>query len=468
MHQNTSQSSSDSLSEHLVDTDSLSIFSGSFKDVHAKYDDHLTSNDNTVNQSSFTNSRAQSKGSTLGAFLNILCLAIGVGSLQLAYTVKQSGWFGIIFIVFAAGIAFINAMITVKCMYLKPGGGRISNYHEIGFEAFGKVGYYMISSFNVVNIIGSIGIYTILASNNTADLFSQVNIHISPRILMVVSTLIMCIPALLAKTLAETFIVSLIGTATSVVVTIIVIVMACLYPIRDGGIKVGDNVTHTGAISHFGVIPGGFAMALSSVSFAYLGTTIVPHIEGGMRRPEKFRIIFGSALTVIAAIYVVMAATGYWAYGDQTLSPITQNFPKLWPTTVANISMTIHVLFSGPLYLVQMALEIEDGLAISQKSHQAERIWRLSIRAGSALMILAISEAIPFFDDVISLVGALTNPVLIYLAPIACYVKLRGWRNCSKMLLLGLGSLLAFGMAVSGFGLVQTIIDIVESFKSGK
>ncbi|KAJ2801628.1 hypothetical protein H4R20_003597 [Coemansia guatemalensis] len=219
-------------------------------------------------------------------------------------------------------------MITVKCMYLKPGGGRIPNYHEIGYEAFGKIGYYMISSFNVVNIIGSIGIYAILASNNTADLFSQVNIHISPRVLMIASTAIMCIPALLAKTLAETFIVSLIGTATSVIVTVIIIVMACLYPIRDGNMKVGDSVTHTGAISHFGVIPGGFAMALSSVTFAYLGTTIVPHIEGGMRRPEKFSGIFGSALAAIAAIYVVMAATGYWAYGDRTLSPITLNFPK--------------------------------------------------------------------------------------------------------------------------------------------
>ncbi|KAJ2079445.1 hypothetical protein H4R24_003774 [Coemansia sp. RSA 988] len=209
-------------------------------------------------------------------------------------------------------------------------------------------------------------------------------------------------------------------------------------------------------------------MALSSVTFAYLGTTIVPHIEGGMRRPEKFSGIFGSALAAIAAIYVVIAATGYWAYGDQTRSPITQNFPKLWPTTVANISMTIHILFSGPLYLVQMALEIEDGLAIAKKSPRAERIWRLSIRAGLALVILAISEAIPFFDDVISLIGALTNPVLIYLAPIACYVKLRGWRNCSKVLLLGLALLLVFGMTVSGFGLVQTIMDIVESFKNGK
>ncbi|KAJ2140061.1 hypothetical protein GGH17_000080 [Coemansia sp. RSA 788] len=163
-----------------------------------------------------------------------------------------------------------------------------------------------------------------------------------------------------------------------------------------------------------------------------------------------------------------MAATGYWAYGDQTLSPITQNFPKLWPTTLANISMTIHVLLAGPLYLVQMSLEIEGGLGISQKKPRIERLWRLGIRIASALVILAVSEAIPFFDDVISLVGALTNPVLIYLAPISCYVKLKGWRNCSKMSLVGLTLLLAFGMAVSAFGLVQTIFDIIESFRNDK
>ncbi|KAJ1718315.1 hypothetical protein LPJ61_006696 [Coemansia biformis] len=185
-----------------------------------------------------------------------------------------------------------------------------------------------------------------------------------------------------------------------------------------------------------------------------------------MRRPERFNTVFGSALAAIAAIYVVIAVTGYWAYGSRTLSPITLNFPKLWPTTLANISMTIHVLFAGPLYLVQMALEIEGGLAIARKGPRAERLWRLAVRIGSALVILAIAEAIPFFDDVISLVGALTNPVLIYLAPIACYVKLKGWRNCSWPLLLGLAVLLAFGLVVSGFGLVQTIVVIVASFKS--
>ncbi|KAJ2496305.1 hypothetical protein GGH96_005925 [Coemansia sp. RSA 1972] len=115
-----------------------------------------------------------------------------------------------------------------------------------------------------------------------------------------------------------------------------------------------------------------------------------------------------------------------------------------------------------------MSLEIEGGLGISQKKPRIERLWRLGIRIGSALVILAVSEAIPFFDDVISLVGALTNPVLIYLAPIACYVKLKGWRNCSKLSLAGLALLLAFGMAVSAFGLVQTIFDIIESFRNGK
>ncbi|KAJ1725552.1 hypothetical protein LPJ53_000222 [Coemansia erecta] len=409
-----------------------------------------------------------SKGSSLSAFLNILCLAIGVGSLQLSYTLRQSGWFGALFIVFAAAVAFLTSAITAKCMYLKPGGGRISGFHDIGYEAFGRIGYYVITVFNMLNIIGSIGIYAILSANNTSDLFAQVGTNISPRLLMLVSTVIMCTPTLFAKTLAETLLVSIIGTATSIIVTLAVIIMACVYPIRNGEIHVGDSVMRPGAISHYGAIPAGFAVSLSSVSFAYIGTTIVPHIEGGMRHPEKFTRVFGAALAVIASIYVVMATTGYWAYGSRTLSPITLNFPKLWPTTLANICITVHVLFAGPLYLVQMALEIEHGLNISKKSKNMERIWRLSIRIGSALVILALSEALPFFDNVISLIGALTNPVLIYLAPIACYIKLKGWRNCSKLTLVGLSLLLAFGLVVSGFGLVETIGDIVRELRHTK
>ncbi|KAJ2157247.1 hypothetical protein GGF46_004639 [Coemansia sp. RSA 552] len=403
------------LHQHQSDNSSgTSTCSASLKHEASQYDSSIYTADSSSDcKSQLPQSDPSQKGSSLSAFLNTLCLAIGVGVLQLSYTVKQSGWFGTSFIVLAGAIGFLNAAITIKCIYLKRGGGRIANYHDIGHEAFGTLGYYVISAFNIVNIIGSIGIYAILAANNTSNLLVQVNVHISTRILMIATTAVICMPTLFTKTLAETLLVSLIGTATSVIVAVIIVAMACLYPIRNGEIHAGGDIIRTGTISHAAVVPGGFAMALSSVNFAYVGTTIVPHIEGSMRRPEKFNMVFGSALAIITALYVVMGATGYWAYGDQTLSPITLNFPK-------------------------------------------------------PLVILAISEAIPFFDDVISLVGALTNPVLIYLAPIACYVKLKGWKNCSWLLISGLVLLLAFGMTVSAFGLVQTILDIMKAFRNAK
>ncbi|KAJ2860834.1 hypothetical protein GGH94_005279 [Coemansia aciculifera] len=316
--------------------------------------------------------------------------------------------------------------------------------------------------------MGTVGIYAILSSSNISNMLLQVNVHVHPRLLMLATTAFMCAPTLVTKSLGETLFVSIIGTATSFIVTIIVIAMACVYPIRNGSIHIGNTVVDVGQAVHFGAIPSGFAMSLSSASFAYIGTTIVPHIEGGMRRPESFAKVFGAAIALIAALYVIMATTGYWAYGSQTLSPITLNFPKIWPTTMADICITIHVLFAGPLYLVQMALEVESGLGISSKGKRAEHIWRLCIRIGTALAILALSEALPFFDDVISLIGALTNPVLIYLTPIACYIKLKGWRNCSRPSLAGLSLLLAFGLVVSGFGLVETIDDIVKAFRDAR
>ncbi|KAJ2684062.1 hypothetical protein IWW39_005137 [Coemansia spiralis] len=365
-------------------------------------------------------------------------------------------------------LAYLTSIITAKCMYLKPGGGRISGFHDIGHEAFGKVGYYTITAFNILNIMGTVGIYAILSSNNISNMLAQANLHVHPRLLMIASTAFMCAPTLVTKSLGETLFVSIIGTVTSIIVTIVVIAMACMYPIRNGVMHVGSTATSVGQALHFGAIPSGFAMSLSSASFSYIGTTIVPHIEGGMRRPESFAKVYGSAIAMIAALYVVMATTGYWAYGSHTLSPITLNFPKIWPTTMADICITIHVLFAGPLYLVQMALEVESGLEISKKGKRAERIWRLCIRIGTALVILALSEALPFFDDVISLIGALTNPVLIYLTPIACYIKLKGWRNCSRLTLAGLLLLLIFGLVVSGFGLVDTIEDIVKAFKGAR
>ncbi|ORX64786.1 hypothetical protein DL89DRAFT_251364 [Linderina pennispora] len=426
---------------------------GAFKDKHYVF--HISDDD-------------AGKGSSLSAFLNIICVAIGVGSLQLSYALRQSGWVGLLFVFVAGTVAFITSIITVRCMYLKAGGGKISGFHEIGLEAFGKPGYYIVSAFNMLGIIGSVGIYAILSANNISEMLARVNVHLGSRFLMLITTATMCIPTLLTRTLGETFLVSLIGTATSIIATLIVIVMAIVYPIRNGEMHISSSVTHSSPIHHFAALPSGFAVSLSTMSFAYVGSTIVPHLESGMQHPEKFGRVFGSALFVVTCIYMVMASTGYSAYGDRTLSPITLNFPRTWPTFLADICITIHVLFAGPLFLVQMALEIESGLDIASKGKRAEVIWRLCVRIGAALVILGMAEALPFFEDVISLVSALTSPVLVYLTPIAAYIKLKGWRNIRKRSLLGLMLLLAFGIVVSAFGLAETIRAIVGDFRNEK
>ncbi|KAJ2551180.1 hypothetical protein GGH95_005961 [Coemansia sp. RSA 1836] len=176
--------------------------------------------------------------------------------------------------------------------------------------------------------MGTVGIYAILSANNISSMLSQVDVHVHPRLLMIASIAFMCAPTLVAKSLGETLFVSIIGTATSIIVTVVVVAMACVYPIKSGSIHVGSTIVGVGPALHFAAIPSGFAMSLSSVSFAYIGTTIVPHIEGGMRRPESFAKVFGAAIALISALYVAMATTGYWAYGSHTLSPITLNFPK--------------------------------------------------------------------------------------------------------------------------------------------
>lgn len=258
-------------------------------------------------------------------------MTIGVGALQLAYTLRLSGWFGISFIILSGIISHITAAITVKCLYLKPQGGRIAGFHELGYAAFGNIGYYTIALFNMTNIIGSIGVFVILSANNMSEMFAQVGIHINPRLLMIVAAVIMCIPTLIARTLGETLVVSIIGAATSYIMTLAIVVTSIMYPFGNNKGHVqfpNSNTESIGPAKHFAAIPSGFAVSLSSTLFSYIGTTIVPHIEGGMRRPEKFTSVFGSSMLVITLIYVVLAITGYWAYGNYTLSPITLNLPQ--------------------------------------------------------------------------------------------------------------------------------------------
>ncbi|KAJ1675747.1 hypothetical protein EV182_000666, partial [Spiromyces aspiralis] len=288
-------------------------------------------------------------GSSIGAFLNIVTVVIGTGTLQLPYSIRQSGWAGLVLLPVATLIGLFTGNLVIRALYLTS-GGRLRNFKDIGKAAYGRFGLYFTSFFNAVYISGIVCVYIILAGTNIGriinDLSQNGGAHVpvavrNSKFWMFISAIMMWLPFVAFKHLAETAVLAFFGFVTSIVVTVIAVVQCARFPDRGGGGAPGAHhpapATHTDAL-----LIKGFPMALGSIAFAYCGVAIYPHVEAGMRNPARWPTVLAVSMGVITVAYLAIAVTGYWAFGDHVKSPILDNLPNDGVRIAADILITLH------------------------------------------------------------------------------------------------------------------------------
>lgn len=97
------------------------------------------------------------------------------------------------------------------------------------------------------------------------------------------------------------------------------------------GMSVKMLLTHTAATltaTHKLVDWAKLPLALATISFAYGGNVVYPHVEQSMRYPRQWTRALWLALMVCFAMYISIALAGYAAFGHETLSPILRNLPS--------------------------------------------------------------------------------------------------------------------------------------------
>ncbi|KAJ2149118.1 hypothetical protein GGH15_006700, partial [Coemansia sp. RSA 562] len=93
--------------------------------------------------------QAKRTGSSLGAYLNLICVVIGTGSLGLPKTFEQAGWIGIILLVVCGFIGAFTGVIIVRCLNMMD-GRRERSFNQIGQSAFGMTGRFIIYALHMV------------------------------------------------------------------------------------------------------------------------------------------------------------------------------------------------------------------------------------------------------------------------------------------------------------------------------
>ncbi|KAJ2261122.1 hypothetical protein EV176_006619, partial [Coemansia sp. RSA 451] len=309
------------------------------------------------------------------SFSNVVCIIIGTGCLQIPYAFAKTGWIGIVIVIMSAFIGGYTGILTIRCLYYRGAEHRLHSFPQIGRMAFGRWGQYATQFFNYMYSLGTTCLYIILSGQFIHQLVSTLGVTISQKVWMIIVSVVIWLPVAILKEMGEAAIMAIFGLLASVVVIVVATVMSIARPFT----VMNPNEPAPGHDVAIGI---GVPVALSSIVFSYSGSVVYPHVEASMRKPKQWPMVIFAAMAFCAVCYLLIGITGYWAYGDQVVSPVLDSIPQGAPATVAKIMITAHVIIAAPIMLLSFYLEVEQQWQITAErlGKKHEFIVRLAYR----------------------------------------------------------------------------------------
>ncbi|KAL9548945.1 hypothetical protein MBANPS3_005437 [Mucor bainieri] len=427
-------------------------YNGSFKVEETAIDDYVEDD-----AQSATNEFGHGNGSFLTGFFNVTCVVAGTGTLGLPHAFALGGWLGILIMLLAFAMSVYSSIIIIRCLYYKP-GHRLHDYKAVGTAAFGIVGYLIASFLHLLNLFGCPALYLVLASNNMVALLEGTPAAaLDHRIWSVIWGVFLLLPCVIMRTLKEVTAVSAIGAICTAIAVFVILIQGPI--LRNANPQV--------LVEHDAVIWEGFPVALSTIAFSYGGINTYPHVEHALKKPHQWKYAAFAGLSTCTALYFLTAVPGYWSFGRETVSPVYNSLPAgSTGQIVCMIVMTIHVILAIPIYTTSFSLEFEQWTKVSDERFGKFGCWciRAVIRTCAMVILVILAAFIPFFDDFMGLIGALSNCGLVFLLPVLCYLKLTGIRNKPWYELAFCALTLFLGIVGCVFGTIDSIKALIRDF----
>lgn len=355
-------------------------------------------------------------------------------------------------------MACYSGVILIRCLYYKP-GQRLHDYKAVGTAAFGWPGYIITSLLHWLNLFGCPALYLVLAASNMNYLLRFTSGALDPTAWTCIIGAILLVPALVAKTLKEITALSALGALCTMIAVFIVLIQSPIDRTHSVELVYTDSVIWTG-----------FPSALATIAFSYGGINTYPHVEHALKKPHQWKYACIAGLSACTCLYFLTAVPGYHSYGRETLSPIYDSLKNETAKIIAIIVMTLHVILAIPIYTTSFSLEFEQYTNLSDERVGKVKAWaaRTVIRTITMGILVILAIFIPYFDNFMALIGALSNCGLVFLLPVSCYLKLTGFRNKPIYELAFCALTLFMGIIGCIFGTKDAIEGLISSFNQDK
>lgn len=154
---------------------------------------------------------------------------------------------------------------------------------------------------------------------------------------------------------------------------------------------------------------------------------------------------------------------GYALYGHKTLEEVTLNLPPGLPTIASTLLILISPFTKFALTLEPVARGVDEKLNISMKGSTG--LLAKANRTALGLGALFLAAQVPFFGDLMCIVGSFLTLTVSVIFPSLCYLKLYGddLKQAEKNLNYVLISL---GIVCAASGTWTAVQDVIKHIKA--
>ncbi|XP_026412573.1 GABA transporter 1-like [Papaver somniferum] len=172
------------------------------------------------------------------------------------------------------------------------------------------------------------------------------------------------------------------------------------------------------------------AVAIIATTF---GNGIIPEIQATLAPPVKGKMFKGLSIcyTVVSVTFFGVAISGYWAFGNNAGGIIINNFMNEsgnalvpgWFLLLTNALVLVQLSALSVIYLQPTNELLERQFSDPKCPALSPRnvIPRLISRSLAVVFSVIVAATLPFFEDIIALVGALGFMPLDFMLPVLFY-----------------------------------------------
>lgn len=395
---------------------------------------------------------------SISVLVHTVTAIVGAGVLGLPLSMANLTWAGGTIILL---LSWITSLYTLwqLCGMHEMDGLRFNRYHELGQFAFGpQLGIWFVVPFQVLVMTGLGIVYMITGGSSMLriwQLYGNTQDHsfgLSAWILVFfgLHLFLSQIP-----NFNQLKLISLAAAVTSIGYSTLAISVSLHTGRNSDAVYNLDGSTADRIFKGF--------TALGAIAFAFGGHNVALEIQATMPSPPPtFKpymrgVYFAYAL--VSWCYFGAAFAGYWAFGNKVQPNILYSLehPR-GVVALANLMVAIHVTGSYQVYSMPIYDMIETVLV--RRGHSNGLLVRIIYRSLYTTFTAFVAISLPFFIDIMGLIGSIAFGPTTFTIPSAMYLIIREPARWSRHWIAS-WCCIVYGAATTIFGSIGSLREII-------